>query len=436
MQIQEFINQNDFFPNYDSFSEGVLAFQSEMTLGLSGDESSLAMLPTYISLDNLPDERARVIVMDAGGTNLRIALVSFDEKGAPITEYFEKYPMPGTKGEISKEDFFKELARCLAPVADKSEKIGFCFSFPCEVLPNLDGKILHFNKEVKVLGANGELLAENLRLAMKAQGSPANHSIVVINDTVATLLGAKAYAGDRIYGSYIGFILGTGINACYAEQNENITKSPELAKKSGTTLINMESGGFSKVNRTKVDLDFDSKTFTPNVQLLEKMISGAYQGSLLLAYIKAAASENCFSDTTKSRIDGLDKLNSHEVDEFCYFPFAKGTLASLVAESDADRSALYLLIDAFFERAASLTALHLGAIMKQANLGKDPLKPVCISAEGTTFYKCKLLHEKLVYYMVEYVERKMGIYFEFVKAENATISGTSIAALLHLDIKK
>ena len=31
-----------------------------------------------------------------------------------------------------------------------SDKVGFCFSFPTDILPNKDGKLIHFNKEITI----------------------------------------------------------------------------------------------------------------------------------------------------------------------------------------------------------------------------------------------------------------------------------------------
>ena len=70
-------------------------FMSEMDKGLSGQESSLAMIPTYVSeVDKVPAGE-RVIVLDAGGTNFRTCLVSFDDEGRPNMEDFRKVGMPG-----------------------------------------------------------------------------------------------------------------------------------------------------------------------------------------------------------------------------------------------------------------------------------------------------------------------------------------------------
>jgi len=428
MLLKEFIRQNGMLIDYAYFEENLDMFVKEMEKGLAGENSSLKMIPTYISTDDIPEKRDSVIVIDAGGTNLRIALVSFDNN-TPSISYFMKYSMLGIKEPVTKNDFFSTLAEYLAPIADKSKKIGFCFSFPAETLPNRDGRAIQLSKEVKIDGIVNSLIGEPVKKALNEKGFDIRN-IVIINDTVASLLGAKAVYGGRVFDSYIGFILGTGTNSCYIENNFNIIKSDHLKSKPGNCIINIESGGYAKVPQTPVDESFDNLTEKPGEQLFEKMISGAYQGGLLLEFIRAAAANGCFSKSFEERLKTVSSLEAKEIDDFCYYPYGDNKLASLSKDNEKDLVSLYELIDAFFERAAVLSVVNLAAIMKKTGTGKNPCRPVCISAEGSTFYKCKLLNEKINYYMIEFVRKRLGIYSEFVKAENSTLYGTALAGLL------
>jgi hexokinase len=428
MLLKEFIRQNGLLVDYAYFEENLELFINEMKKGLAGENSSLKMIPTYVSIDNIPEKRDSVIVIDAGGTNLRIALVSF-ESNIPSISYFKKYPMLGTKGAVTKNEFFSTLAEYLVPIADKSKNIGFCFSFPAEILPNRDGRAINLSKEVIIDGIENSLIGEPLKNALSDKGFDISN-IVIINDTVASLLGAKAVHGDRVFDSYIGFILGTGTNSCYIENNFHILKNEHLKNKPGSCIINIESGGYAKAPRTHVDESFDSLTEKPGEQLFEKMISGAYQGELLLEFIRAAAANGCFSKSFEEKLKTVSSLESKEIDDFCYYPYGDNKLACLSKDNYKDLISLYELIDAFFERAAVLSVVNLAAIMKMTGTGKNPCRPVCISAEGSTFYKCKLLNEKINYYMTAFVKKQLNIYSEFVKVENSTIYGTALAGLI------
>ncbi len=130
-------------------------FLRAMRDGLAGRSSSLLMIPTYLSGGTAVPRGESVIVMDAGGTNFRIAAVHFDDLGAPVVEGFQKFPMPGTQGALSCGAFFDALAGYILEYQDISDRVGFCFSFPTEILPNRDGRILAFSKGSHGAGRGG-----------------------------------------------------------------------------------------------------------------------------------------------------------------------------------------------------------------------------------------------------------------------------------------
>lgn len=436
LKTDEFLKKYGIYAGNIDIGAACETFINEMELGLKGEGSSLGMLCTYLSPEgNIPVDEP-VIVMDAGGTNFRVAVVTFDKDRKPVIDDFKLYPMPGTQGEISKEEFFDSIARYLMPVINKSSRIGFCFSYPTEILPNKDGKLIRFNKEVKVRDMKGVEIGKTLLETLKKKGADADKKFVILNDTVATLLGGKAAYPDRKFDSFIGFILGTGTNTCYIEENSNILKAQSLKDKPGATIINIESGAYAKAPRGEIDLILDSKTVDPGTQQLEKMISGAYQGSLVTEVIRKAISEGLFSKNFAERFEKIEKLSSKAIDEFCAYPYSDKYVLSYCADNDTeesenDRLTLYYLIDGVFERAARLVAINLASIILKTGKGKNPCMPVCVAAEGTTFYKSKLFRPKLDYYVRTYLNDKLGIYVEFVKAENATLIGTAIAGLLN-----
>ncbi len=436
-KVNAFLKKHGMYYDDINLDESCETFISDMEKGLKAEESTLKMLCTYISPEGeIPVEKP-VIVMDAGGTNFRVAVITFDKNKKPVVEDFKMYDMPGIKAVINKEEFFQTIVEYLKPVINKSSRIGFCFSYPTEILPNRDGKLIQFNKEVKVRDMIGEEVGSNLLKALKAADFESDRKIVLLNDTVATLLGGKAEYPDREFESYIGFILGTGTNACYVEDNKNIKKAGALAEKQGTTIINIESGGYGRVSRGDIDEIFDKTTTNPGSQKLEKMISGAYQGGLILEVVKKAAEEGLFSEEFTDRLKSADNLTSKEVTDFCWYPYSDDNMLGNISNSqnprdlNNDKQTLYYIIDAVIERSAKLVTINLASVILKTGKGKNPCEPICITAEGSTFYKSKLFKSKLDYYVKEYMNDKLGIYCEFVKAENATLIGTAIAGLLN-----
>lgn len=425
MTAVEFVRANALTAGERDFRRWVRDFKEEMAAGLAGEKSSLRMIPTYLSAEELPREGRPVIVLDAGGTNLRVALMEFVPGQGPKETYFQTAPMLGTQGRLSAEEFYDGLAALVAPIAGKSEHIGFCFSFPCEILPDLDGRVLHFDKEVDVVGAEGSVLGEGLRAALERRGVAHHHRLAVINDTVAAQLGAMAQnVGGK--GAYMGFILGTGTNICASFPNAAITKVPALCAKAGSTVINLESGGFDKLERSMVDLRFDATTADPGSQVLEKLLSGAYQGPMVLAYLRAAAEEGVFSSQSAVRVGAIESLQAKDVSEFLVYPGQDNPLAFLVGE---DKEAALAILDAFFRRAARLTAATLCAVLDATGQAADPQRPVNIAAEGTTFYRCPLLHQYLLEDMQTLGAGKLGLYSQFVQGSNPNLTGAALAAL-------
>lgn len=422
MTTTEFIRSNGLAPGEAEFQGWVTEFQREMALGLRGQKSSLRMIPTYLSAQSLPTSGEPVIVLDAGGTNLRIALMEFTAAG-PKASYFETVPMLGTQGHLTAEEFYDGLAELMAPIADQSGRVGFCFSFPCEILPDLDGLVLHFDKEVDI-DAENSVLGEGLRAALKKLGKRCDHKVVVINDTVAAMLGAMSQGlGDA---RSMGFILGTGTNICASFPTESIGKLPATQRsKGGTMVVNLESGGFDALERSAVDLAFDATLADPGTQVLEKLISGAYQGPMALAYLRAAAAQGLFSAAGAAGYEAVSGLSAKEISNF----LNGGAEHPLGFLNEADKAVTLGILDGFFRRAAMLTAATLAAVLEVCGEAKDPDKPVAIAAEGTTFYKCPLLHKYLLEDMETLVAGKLGLYSKFVQGENPNLTGAALAAL-------
>ena len=424
--MQQYISEMGLEYSQEQFDACLTAFATEMERGLAGEASSLKMIPAYLDAQAPPSAGGPVIAIDMGGTNLRIALIEWKDSRMHFLDR-RQYPMPGTQGSLERSEFFEQIAEYLLPVADKSDRIGLCFSFPCEILATLEGKVLNFNKEVSVRNASGALLGREIDAALQRAGCRVRHRTCVINDTVATLLGARAQA-VRNYSGYIGFILGTGTNSCYREKNSRIQKSEFLREKEGYSLVNLESGGFSGLALNRVDLAFDARTAAPGTQLFEKMISGAYQGVLALAYLQDAAQHGLLGPFAAGRLSELSALHPQQVDAFCLDPCGENILSQLLPDAQ-ERKAAMLLLNGLFDRASMLTVCNWTAILKKMTAdGKFDL-PYCISAEGSTFYKCQPLHTRILSRAEAQLNQRLGLSVEIIRAEESTLMGSALAAL-------
>jgi hexokinase len=402
------------------------SFTSEMLKGLESDASSLRMIPTYIEADNKFKVDLPVLAIDAGGTNFRAAMVKISSSGKLEIKNVLNNKMPGLEGEISKEEFFNTIAQYVRPLAEKTDRIGFCFSYPSEILPNKDGRLIYFCKEVQALGVVGQLIGKNL---LDALGMP-EKQIVLLNDTVATLLAGKSASIGNDYDSFIGYILGTGTNTCYIENNPNILKSRSLDS-SKSQIINIESGNFSLAPRTDLDLQFDSATTNPGSHTFEKMISGGYFGPLCLLVLKTAAEEGVFTSDTASGILALKELSSGEVNIFIADPKSGGSTLSSFMKDTADTESCLNIVNCLLDRAALLVAGNLAAVVLKTNKGKTKERPILVTVEGSFYYKLDNLRTQIDRYLRAYLSGDRERFVEFMEVKQSSLVGAALAVLIN-----
>ena len=406
-------------------------FLYEMKKVLEGEESSLKMLPTFIEFkDELPVNKS-VIVLDAGGTNFRSAILHFDENNEPIISDFKKSFMPGSRGEVNKDDFFKIIFKNIKDIFKKSDNIGFVFSYPIEIFPNKDGRLLKFTKEVTAPEVEGLFIGENLLEEAKKYGFSSDKKIVLLNDSVASLLAGISAFQKREFEGYIGFILGTGMNCCYIEKNENIKKDSCLdLNPSGYQVINIEAGNFSKGPISQIDESFDKKTLDPGMYTFEKMLSGAYLGGLATEVIKFAISDGICSKNLSKHFEQNYSLQSKDIDDFLSFPPQGQDFNKILKDfTQKDILTVFFLFENLVERAAMISSIILSASVIKSQKGADPCHPICITAEGSSFYNLKNFKSRVDRYTESILNVAGPYYFEINKVEKAIVLGAAAAGL-------
>ena len=154
--VSAFLGRHGFSPaGYDinTVIDGLLYDMKEGLKNGTGNLDSMSaaqdMIPTWGMPPAESPKNETVIVIDAGGTNFRSCLVTFDAEGNPSISELEKTSMPGIERELSKKEFFDAIANNLEHLKNKASKIGFCFSYAMRITPDGDGEVLHFSKEIK-----------------------------------------------------------------------------------------------------------------------------------------------------------------------------------------------------------------------------------------------------------------------------------------------
>jgi hexokinase len=400
-------------------------FLTEMDQGLSGEESSLAMIPTFITIDKPVPAFEPVIALDAGGTNLRVATVVFDRGGNPEIINLTKHKMPGSEEELSKNEFFERFVEFLLQFADQAGYVGFCFSYPAEITPDRDGQLLSWTKEIQAPEVVGEYIGKNIFDRLEQRGHKLKFSL--LNDTVATLLAGKSIDFDQKYGAYVGFILGTGTNTAYIEHNRNITKCHGLDLE-GSQAINTESGNFSKCPRGPVDIAFDKTTENRGLYMFEKMISGAYLGGLCLSALKKAAEKDFFSRAGTQWIESQEHLSTVKMDSILRGK-SQGILWEAGMVSAEDDRIIRHLYSAICERAALFAAINVSAAILKSGGGRSSHQPVCVNIDGSVYYKISGFSRVVERYLDEILDPRQ-VSYELIHVHESPLIGAAVAGLM------
>lgn len=395
----------------------------DMEAGLRGAESFMPMIPTYVKADGEIIKNKPVIVIDAGGTNFRCGLAEFTDEGCTLSNV-EKHKMPGIDSSATWEEFISFCADMIQPMTDKTDIVGFCFSYNAEITPEIDGKVNRIDKEVIIQGCQGKLVGKSLSEELAKRGIPGKH-VFVLNDTVAALLGSSYKLDKSKYSGFIGQISGTGANTCCVLPYSRIGK---LNRNDDVSiLINLESGLYAGIPQGDFDAVLDRNSNNANEKIMEKLVSGAYLGEIGRLCLIAAAEEGYLSGDAGCKIKAMERVDTSLLDAWA----SKRDL-DMVCSSEEDRSFVSELSIALFDRSARCMCANLIGIMLLTESGKDRARPVCVCAEGSLIDKSKYFRPFLEKYLKEYAEGKMGLYSELQIGYETTLPGSAAAALLNI----
>lgn len=416
IKVAQFMKDHGMDAERVDLAEYTKAFADAMHAGLAAPQKNMPMLPTYLYSSGKLKKGEKAIVIDAGGTNFRTALIGFDGKKAVI-DALDKRPMPGAAEPATWEQFISCVADCVQPLLKQAKDIGFCFSYPVEITPECDGKVLGLTKQVEIESAVGSYLGASLRAELEKRGEKVGR-IVVLNDTPATLLAGKVLSKGSFDG-YIGLVAGTGCNTCCEIECGKIGKLGLTG--GGKMLVNLESGSFRAFPRGDADLAMDEDLPDTGAYVAEKMISGRYLGQVCMYTLKMAAKEGLFSERATEIIEKMTEVTTPTIDKWGSARFPKGF-------NSEDRVNLVYIISEIFERSARCIASKLCGILEITGAGSS--RPVCIAVDGSLYSESKLLRPELERFMDVYAGEIMGRRYEFVNAENMSLIGTAAAVLM------
>lgn len=415
MNVQQFLAKYGQATENIDIESTLAAFLQEMDNGLAGKTSSIPMIPTYLQdIDCSKIKKGkRVLLIDAGGTNFRSAVGYFDDNGQVVVKNLEKTAMPAIDREMTKQEFYAQIAENVKRLADDTDDVGFCFSYNVDMDKDVDGKVVMFSKEVKAPEVVGTRVGAETLAAIRAY-SDKQRKIVILNDTVATLLGGMAQHQTG-YSSYVGYIYGTGTNACYIEDTAKLTKVDGLTR--GRMLINTESGGFDKLAQGQFDRLAALRTANPDTQRLEKMTSGRYLSDIIYEAICAAVNDGLFVDKVEVKEFVLKDVSD----------FIQGDNLVGMFGCDQDKQTAKEICTQLVDRAARIGAIMNAAMCIASCVDKS--LPVGIVCEGTTFNKLPGFRQNFEKYLHVILDAR-AIKFEILQGTELNLTGTLMAAMI------
>jgi len=406
------------------------------------------------------------LALDLGGTNFRVIM-------AELTAGTRSVRIKTAKFQVSKdlmtgpgEDLFDFMAvklelfmldnDLLTDEESEDEDIfnlGFTFSFPTRQTSLKRAELANWTKGYKCPGVEGvdvgmlltEAIKKRPRIKEKIQVA------AILNDTTGCLM-ACAYKHPECS---IGVIVGTGTNAAYVEQLDNVgTYQGPKPKNSSCVVINTEWGAFGNTGsldifRTPYDLQLDRESLNPGKQVYEKLISGMYLGELTRLIIVDAIKKDILGLPLdvfrKSRVFDTKHISAIEDDprgggggknqnENVYENMDKALLevgmtkSQLICLSEFDRKALrhstycftWYLCECVTDRAAKLAGAGVAALANKINRPK-----LTVGMDGSVYkfhpnfgQKMKATARKLVCNCID---------FKMVLSEDGSGRGAALA---------
>lgn len=395
MDLQQFITKYQLSPDHIDGPACLEALLEQMEAGLAG-RGNIPMIPSYLPLDIQPEIGVPCCVLDAGGTNLRIARAEFHSRETCALTGLTKVPMPGTEGELSAKEFYGQLAD-FSRATGCHQRIGLCFSYNVLLERNLDGILQGWCKEVRVPDAPGKAVGASLAEAV-GQGC----TVRVLNDSTAALLGAHS-RDPRIT---LGLILGTGINICYPERCSRIPKVPrDLAGDS--MIISTEIGEFDGFPKSAFDAAVIAASDEPGLAHGEKQCAGAYLGQSIHLAWQAAVEEGILPKAFREAVT-LPQISD----------YLAGNSTALPQNPNAAALARVMI-----HRAAKIAAvLTAGPIARS-----EPRGCCTLVIEGSQFHRLTGFADCFTRELEELLKPR-NMEFSIATVENSCLLGAALAA--------
>ncbi|KAI5769099.1 HKDC1 [Gulo gulo luscus] len=413
-------------------------FQAEMQKGLGKDTNptaSVKMLPTFVRA--IPDgsENGEFLSLDFGGSKFRVLKVQVSEAGKRKVQMESQfYPTPNEIIRGNGSELFDYIADCLADfmktrgLKHKKLPLGLTFSFPCRQTKLEEGILLSWTKKFKARGVQDTDVVSCLTKAIRKHKDIDVDILALVNDTVGTMM---TCAYDDPY-CEVGVIIGTGTNACYMEDMNNIDL---VEGDEGRMCISTEWGAFGDDGalediRTDFDRELDLGSLNPGKQLFEKMISGLYLGELVrIILLKMAKAGLLFGGKKSSALHTKGKIETRHVAAMEKYKEGLANTREILTDlglepSEADCIAVQHVCTIVSFRSANLCAAALAAILTRLRENKKLARLRTTVGVDGTLYKIHPQYPKRLHKVVRRLVPSCDV--RFLLSESGSTKGAAM----------
>ncbi|RLV89821.1 N-acetylglucosamine kinase 1 [Spathaspora sp. JA1] len=441
------------------------------------DSSSITMLPNY-NISPSGQEFGKFLVIDLGGSTLRIAVVNIDkaidieesDRSSRIKTVIEQSWIIPNNFKVIDWEFFKFIGSKIKQVLQAQDvldiksvvKTGITWSFPLETTDYNHGKIVHVSKGYTI---HPDIFGKDLKVILESVlQDEFNIEIdirIIFNDSLA-VYAAGAFIDKN---TKLALVLGTGLNICCSLNSSDKINQAKVLDGHKRILYNTELSLFGQNLVTpdfvtKYDAHIDSRfgifnqhfesfmTVDPNTGTIfqphELMASGRYLPELTrLVLVDLIEAQEIFADRSQYELSEIltNEYDGVDGELMCFINESKDLEAinDKICErygwenkvSPGEIAILKQVTEAIIQRAAFIVAYTIVSFVKllHEHNQEEDLSEVTIGFVGSVlsyFNSYRRLVKQLINDNEE--AKKLGLKVDLKLIDNSSIIGAAIGA--------
>jgi len=414
----------------------------EINWGLGKDTNPSSNIKSYITyVSQLPTgrESGEFLALDLGGTNFRVILIRLDATSTSIRMTASKHAVSEELMTGPGENLFNFMVDKLREfmidhnLFGRKHFLGFTFSFPTVQHSLASADLATWTKGYICDGVVGEDVVKLLEKSIQRYSDMNITVSAILNDTTGCLI-ACAY---KRHDCAIGVIIGTGTNASYVEDINNVELYNGHKGSKREVVINTEWGALGNTGsldfiRTKYDHLVDTNSKNQGKQVYEKLISGMYLGELT-RYILLDATEK--KNLFNGHLEAVRILQEKEV-------FETRHISEIESDSSGDYTSCWsvlneLKLDKFASnfdcvllkyicQHVAIRASVLAASGVAALLNKMGRRSVTVGMDGSLYKFHPHFQSRMTSKIRDLVDKSIN--FQLVLSEDGSGRGAGLAA--------